>query len=188
MLLLEFPRRLRAPSPRHGTSFGYASPRLRISGPLSRHREALNKAEMRRQPVARARGRRLQWSIRLRPLPNASLILLSTMFMRILACLRLTAADALLARVSNLTLNVHHRVSSDTNKAGELSRVLCLLNLILPNMHEKAADSPTVQGKPTGQFLFCSSENQENVFLCQWSRCSFTDPDCPGILFSCGEQ
>ncbi|KAK3113380.1 hypothetical protein LTR53_009370 [Teratosphaeriaceae sp. CCFEE 6253] len=55
--------------------------------------------------------------------------------------------------------------------------------------HVNKSDSTGSADRPSaGAPLFFYREYEENGFLCQWYRCTFTDPEHAGISFNCAEQ
>ncbi|KAI0471474.1 hypothetical protein GGR56DRAFT_677385 [Xylariaceae sp. FL0804] len=62
-------------------------------------------------------------------------------------------------------------------------------------MHTSSNPPPAVSGstgrtgtRTTGEPIFFWKAEQDYGFLCQWYRCTFTDPGIEGVVFTCAEQ
>ncbi|KAK0856952.1 hypothetical protein LTS02_010396 [Friedmanniomyces endolithicus] len=57
-----------------------------------------------------------------------------------------------------------------------------------PKHADKSGSDLNSQSAPRSLVTFFFHEAETNGFLCQWYRCTFTDPEYDGVSFNCAEQ
>ncbi len=57
-----------------------------------------------------------------------------------------------------------------------------------PKHVDKSGCDVNSQSSPRSLVTFFFHEAETNGYLCQWYRCTFTDPEYDGVSFNCAEQ